>query len=104
MEKKRGGRREGAGRPSIGKYKKRLNFCYSEESKMILNKYSECLGVSKSDLADQAVLELPNMESIIKCPNCGSPLLWLKHIPKDEDIRCRECGKVYLKSEIIKNK
>lgn len=104
MEKRRGGRREGAGRPSIGKYKKRLTLTYSEESKNILTTYSECLGVSKSDLADQVVKELPNIESIIKCPNCDNPLLWLKHIPKGEHIRCNRCGKVYLKSEIMGNK
>ena len=103
METKRGGKREGAGRPSVCKGKTRLNFTISGKTREVLDEYSECLGKSRSDLIDWFMSsELCKSKSIVKCPVCGKPLLWLKSLPKSDKVKCKICDTEFDVSKFVR--
>lgn len=105
METKRGGKREGAGRPSVCKCKTPLNLTISAKTKDILSEISECLGKSRSDLIDWFVSnELYKSKTIVKCPVCGKPLLWLKSLPKSDKVRCKICDTEFDVSRFVKKR
>lgn len=105
MEKSRGGKREGAGRPSVCKGKTPLNLTISGQTKEVLNEYSECLGRSRSDLIDWFVSsELVKSKSIVKCPVCGKPLLWIQSLPKSDKVKCKICDTEFDVSSFVKKR
>lgn len=105
MGTKRGGKREGAGRPSVCKGKTPLNLTISSKTKEVLNEYSECLGKSRSDLIDWFVYnELQKSKTIVKCPVCGKPLLWLKSLPKSDNVKCKICDSEFDVSRFAKRR
>lgn len=88
----RGGKREGAGRKALVANKISSNIKLSPETRAIIERYSQGLGLNKSDFIDRFLfLYVESCPDIIKCPHCGSPMKWdsvgINH-PK-----CKECGK-----------
>lgn len=91
---KSGGKREGAGRISLKKKEARTSISLSDSAAEALNKYSEELGISKSDIVDAlCLLYLSNSnQDILHCPECGKPLAWDVFIQVVEcEITCN-CG------------
>ncbi|MFV0326127.1 MAG: hypothetical protein ACK5LF_17405 [Bacteroides xylanisolvens] len=91
-EEKRGGKRPGAGRPSLKKTKRLISL--SEQANSYLEYYSKELGINKSDIVNSlCVLYLDtNNKDIIHCSKCGKPLVWEPLVPMIEcEVECK-CG------------
>ena len=73
----RGGKREGAGRKALVANKISSNIKLSPETRVIIERYSQGLGLNKSDFIDRFLfLYVESCPDIIKCPHCGSPMKW----------------------------
>lgn len=101
-KKTRGGKRHGAGRPSLNKTKSLISL--SDQAFSSLEYYSKELGYNKSDLVDALCLLYLDKRNkdIMHCPQCGKPLVWEALLSVIEcDIEC-ECGyKTHIGEPII---
>lgn len=73
----RGGKRNGAGRKSLVSNKKAINITLSSETREIVKKYANDLGLSRSDFIDRFLfLYIEQCPDFIYCKNCHEPILW----------------------------
>lgn len=93
----RGGKREGSGRKSIVSNKKAINITLSSETKEIVEKYANDLGLSRSDFIDRFLyLYVDKCNEILRCPHCGNPILWYPVQCTSHGsavVTCKKCGK-----------
>lgn len=93
---KSGGKRPGAGRPSLNYKGKKKLVQLSDQAANSLEYYSKELGISMSDIVDSLCvmyLDTSNKD-ITHCPKCKKPLVWEALVPMTEfDVECT-CGYV----------
>nr|DAE86717.1 MAG TPA: hypothetical protein [Caudoviricetes sp.] len=93
----RGGKREGAGRKTLTSNKIASNIKLSPQTREIVERYSKALGLNKSDFIDRFLfLYVEQCEEILKCPNCGEPVLWTAvqaTAAGEAIVECRNCKK-----------
>lgn len=94
----RGGKREGAGRKSMVSNKKAINITLSPETKQIIEKYANSLGLSRSDFIDRFLyLYVDQCPDFIYCKNCHSPILWssIHNVASGEcEVECSNCNTI----------
>lgn len=80
-KEKRGGKRAGAGRPSLNKSKSLLSL--SKQACASLEYYAKELGINKSDLVNSLCIFYLGKENkdILHCPKCGKPLAFEALLP-----------------------
>ena len=92
-----GGKREGAGRKSMVSNKKAINITLSAETKELVERYANDLGLSRSDFIDRFLyLYVDQCQEILRCPHCGSPIMWYPVQCTEGGtavVTCKECGK-----------
>ena len=94
---KRGGKRQGAGRPSLKKIKNLVSL--SEQANSYLEHYSKELGLNKSDIVNKlCILYLDTTnKDIIHCPKCRKPLAWEPLLQVVEcEIECACGNKIHI--------
>lgn len=92
-----GGKRKGSGRRSIVPNKKAINITLSYETKEIVEKYANDLGLSRSDFIDRFLyLYVDQCKEILRCTHCENPILWYPVQCTSHGsavVTCKKCGK-----------